>query len=179
MSTSYDQSSFQIRPRFTLTSHASVAEICSRYKAILITKQGPFAGKVRHGYISVYPSEDQRHYWSPHLSITIESDEDNPDTTILRGLYGSAPSVWTMFVFFYAIMALAIVIITVIGLANRSIGESSSILWALPLLFILAASIFATSYFGQRKGHDQIEIIDEFFMTIYDDINKRTTKKTK
>jgi len=76
-------------------------------------------------------------------------------------------------------MALAIVIITVIGLANRSIGESSSILWALPLLFILAASIFATSYFGQRKGHDQIEIIDEFFMTIYDDINKRTTKKTK
>jgi len=174
MSTSYDNSKFQIRPSFNLTSHASVEDICSRFKVILLTKNGDFSGKVRHGYISLFPAPHNSHYWSPHLSVIVEEDEDDPNQTVLRGLYGPAPNVWTMFVFFYAIIALATVIISVIGLANRSLGESSAILWALPVLLLILISIYATSYFGQRKGHEQIEIIDEFFMTIFADINKNT-----
>lgn len=173
MSTSINPSEFHIRPRFALTSHASVDQVCSRYKVILMTKSGGFSGKVRHGYISLFPAEDNRHYWSPHLSVIVEEDEENPNLTVLLGLYGPAPSVWTMFVFVYAIIALATIIISVIGFANMSIGESGSILWALPMLVILLLSIYATSYFGQRKGHDQIRIIDEFFMTILEDINKK------
>lgn len=161
----------EIRPRFILTSKASVETICGRYKAILLTKQRPFSGKVRHGYISIIPSEEYRHYWSPHLSITVEPCEEDESLTLLKGLYGPSPSVWTMFVFIYAIVALTTVIITVIGLANISIDESGQILWALPFLVILFLSIYATSYLGQSKGKDQIKEIDEFFVTILSDIN--------
>ncbi len=173
MAKSIEKKEFQIRPRFTLSSKASVETICSRYKTILLTKQAPFLGKVRHGYISIVPSIEHQHYWSPHLSVTIEQDEENPEITLLKGLYGPSPSVWTMFVFFYAIIALATVIIAVIGMANMTIGESSSILWALPFLVIIFLSLYLTSYFGQRKGHDQIKNIDDFFMTILDDINRK------
>ena len=173
MSSSYYKSEFQIRPKFTLASHVSVEDICSRFKIILLTKSGDFSGKVRHGYISLFPAPHNSHYWSPHLSVTVEKNEDNPNITLLHGLYGPAPSVWTMFVFFYAILALVTVIVSVIGFANISIGESGNILWALPFLVILLLSIYAVTYFGQRKGHEQIDIIDEFFMTIMDDINKK------
>ena len=173
MSTSIHPSKFHIRPRFTLKSNASVDNICSRYKVILMTKNQVLSGKVRHGYISVFPSSDHMHYWSPHLSVTLEQDEENPNQTVIRGLYGPTPAVWTMFVFIYAIIALATVIIFIIGFANMSIGESGRILWALPILIILLLSIYATSYYGQRKAHDQIEIIDDFFMTIFEGINKK------
>lgn len=173
MSTANDKKEFGIRPRFTLTSNASIESICSRYKAILITKQKPFEGKVRHGYISVIPADDRRHYWSPHLSVTVEQSEDDENITLLKGLYGPAPAVWTMFVFFYAIIALATVIVAVIGFANMSIDESGKILWALPFFIILFLSIYATSYYGQLKGKDQIKEIDDFFLTILDDINRK------
>lgn len=167
---------FKIRPRFVMYSHATVDDICSRYKVILKTKGTPFTGKVRQGYISIFPNEDHHHYWSPHLSVIVEQDEENSDQTILRGLYGPSPAVWTMFVFIYAIFVLAFIIVTVIGLANKSIGESTMILWALPLLAILYLSIYATSYFGQRKGRQQLKIIDSFFMMVLDDINRMTPK---
>lgn len=164
---------FNIRPRFTLYSSATVESICSRYKVILMTQNGSFEGKVRHGYISIFPSTHHKHYWSPHLSVTVEVDEDNSNQTILRGLYGPAPGVWTLFIFIYAIIALATVIISVIGLANITLGESGSILWLLPILISLLLSIFATSYFGQRKGRSQTKTINDFFMTILEDINKK------
>lgn len=173
MASLIEKPEFQIRPRFTLTSKASIESICARYKTILLTKQAPFQGKVRHGYISIVPSIEHQHYWSPHLSVTVEEDEDDPTITLLKGLYGPSPAVWTMFVFFYAIIAVATVIIAVIGFASMSIGESYSILWALPVLIILFLSLYLTSYFGQLKGHSQIEIIDEFFMNVYEDINKK------
>ena len=173
MSTIKDTKVPEIRPRFTLTSNASIEAICSRYKAILITKQKPFEGKVRHGYISIIPTEVQRHYWSPHLSIVVEQSEEDENVTLLKGLYGPSPSVWTMFVFFYAIITLVTVIVTIIGFANLSIDESGKILWALPFLIILILSIYVTSYFGQLKGKDQIEEINHFFLTILEDINRK------
>lgn len=175
MSSATNRKEFGIRPRFTLTSKSSVESICSRYKAILLTKQKPFEGKVRHGYISIIPSEEHRHYWSPHLSIIVEKSEENEKVILLKGLYGPAPAVWTMFIFFYAIIALATVIIAVIGFANMSIGESGKILWALPFLIIIFLSIYATSYYGQQKGKDQIKMMDDFFLTIYNDINHKRT----
>lgn len=157
---------FHIRPRFTVLSHESVEEVYHRFKTALSDKEAPFQGKVRLGYVSIYPKLEDHHYWSPHLSVIIEPEDENPEVTMLRGLYGPSPAVWTMFVFIYAIMALALVIVTVIGFANMSIDEPGTILWAVPVLLFLLASIYLTSHFGQQKGHGQIEAIDSWFDSI-------------
>ena len=93
------------------------------------------------------------------------SDSDSVKTD-LSVLYGPAPNVWTMFVFFYAIIALLIVIAGVIGLANRSIGESGVVLWAIPVLVLIFASMYGVSYIGQKKGHDQVEGIYHFMKSV-------------
>ena len=162
MSVISQKTGFQIRPRFEVSSHYTVEEIQNIMKKALKSGEAPCDGKVRFGYVSLYPHEADHHYWSPHLSVTIEEIPDE-DGSLLRGLYGPSPAVWTKFVFVYAIIALAAVIATVIGFANMALGESSIILWAVPGLILLFASMYLVSSIGQKKGHDQIEDIHHFF----------------
>ena len=162
MSVISEKTGFQIRPRFEVNSQHTVSEIEDIMRKALKSEEAPCTGKVRYGYVSMYPKDEDHHYWSPHLSVTIEENQEG-EGTLLRGLYGPSPAVWTMFVFIYGIIALSIVIVTVIGFANMSIDESGQILWIVPLLILAFASMYLTSSIGQKKGHDQIEDIHHFF----------------
>jgi len=162
MSILSQKTGFQIRPRFEVTSSYKVAELQDIMKQALKSEEAPCAGKVRFGYLSLFPSESDQHYWSPHLSVTIE-EHPTEDGSLLRGLYGPSPAVWTMFVFVYAIIAIAIVIVMVIGFANMTIDESGAILWAVPFLILLLGSMYLVSSIGQKKGYNQIEDIHHFF----------------
>jgi len=162
MSIISQKTGFQIRPRFEVSSDYQVAELELLLKQALKKDNAPCSGQVRYGYVSLFPSEKDKHYWSPHLSVTIE-EHSSLNGSLVRGLYGPSPAVWTMFVFVYGIIAVAIVIALVIGFANLSIGESSVILWAVPLLILILGSMYLVSSVGQKKGHNQIENIHHFF----------------
>ncbi len=162
MNSPTDPQAFHLRPRFSFESHRPINEICEHFKNTLQKPDAEYSGKVRTGFVSLYPKQEDRHYWSPHFSLTMDESEDVEGQTDISGIYGPAPEVWTMFVFFYAIIGLSIVIVSVIGFANRSIGESGAILWLIPVLVIIFASMYSVSYFGQKKGHDQVEGIYKF-----------------
>lgn len=162
MSVISQKTGFQIRPRFEERTSQSIEDVSAAFRTELSEGTCPFNGKVKHGYVSLYPKDKDRHYWSPHFSMTMEADEDDPETTVLYGLYGPSPPVWTLFVFVYSFLALFVVIVAVIGFANRSIGDSGAILWLLPVLLLMLASLYFVSYFGQKKGHDQIEDIHHY-----------------
>lgn len=162
MSIISQKTGFQIRPRFEIPSKYNISELEEIVRQALKSEEAPCDGKVRYGYVSLFPSESDHHYWSPHLSVTIE-EHPTEGGSLLRGLYGPSPAVWTMFVFVYAIIAISIVIVLVIGLANISINESGVILWAIPILVLLFASMYLVSSIGQKKGHNQIEDIHHFF----------------
>lgn len=151
---------FQVRPRFTLDSLLSPEEFRNRLSDGLAREDARCVGKVKRDFASFAPLPEIIHYWSPHLSISYEANTDG--STNIRGLYGPSPHVWTMFVFFYAIIGFATVIITVIGLANMSIDNSGMILWLLPVLILAFMSLYIVSYTGQRKGHDQVEDLHRF-----------------
>ena len=161
-----DPQAFHVRPRFSLVSDKSVDEICTLFRVELDNPNAKYNGHVRNGYVSIYPNKEEKHYWSPHLSISLEASEIIPEKTNISGLYGPSPEVWTMFVFFYAIIGLALVIITIIGFANRSVGESGAVLWMIPILLLAFISMFAVSYFGQKKGHKQVKELYQFMESI-------------
>lgn len=162
MSVISQKTGFQIRPRFEIASDYQVDELENIMRKAIKSDEAPCDGKVRFGYVSMFPKEEDHHYWSPHLSVTIEEHPEQ-EGSLLRGLYGPSPAVWTMFVFVYGIIALSFVIVLVIGFANLSIDESGAILWIAPFLLGLFASMYLVSSIGQKKGHDQIEDIHHFF----------------
>lgn len=151
---------YRVRPRFQVFINSYPQDIFSKIKTSLDQQGAPCRGKMTPpSYANLYlPFEDQ-HYWSPHLSLTFE-DKDNG--CLLKGLYGPRPAVWTMFVFFYSIIAFAILVTILIGISYTILGLSASMLWLVPILVLIFLSLYAVSYLGQKKGHHQMIILHEF-----------------
>ncbi|MBT8190860.1 MAG: hypothetical protein HKN67_03165 [Saprospiraceae bacterium] len=152
-------SAHQIRPRFQIDIDSGIKEIEDKIKDALQEEDATCLGRVDHGFVRLMlPYEDQ-HYWSPQLSLNLL---ENGDKTHIRGLYGPSPSVWTMFIFFYALIGLAILVILIFGTSYISLDQSGAILWLIPVLVLIFASLYLVSFFGQRLGHDQIVILHNF-----------------
>ncbi len=150
---------FRIRPRFLVETHESMDAISEKINADLSIKNSECKGKIAHGYGTIeIPVKDQ-HYWSPQLTLTIEETENGSS---IRGLYAPRPAVWTMFVFFYAVLGFALLIITIIGFSNLSLKLSGSILWLVPILSVIITSLYLVSFFGQKLAHDQMVTLHNF-----------------
>ena len=118
-------------------------------------------GLATTGFAKIRIPLSERHYWSPQLTVMME-DLEEEEGTLIRGLYGPAPAVWTMFVFFYALIGFAIVVISVIGFSRLSLDMSAKILWLVPVLFVILLWLYLVSFFGQKIGHDQMETLHAF-----------------
>jgi len=150
----------RIRPRIHLETPLSPDEINNRIRKQLKEEGKLCSGRSTKGFATICPPESEQHFWSPQLTITLESNED--DKTHIRGLYGPKPSVWTMFVFFYAAIGFAIMIISMIGLSYWTLGKPATILWLVPILLIVFLSLYLVAYFGQRLGHKQMTNLHRF-----------------
>ena len=149
----------RVRPRFQIEVPYNMEELVTRIQARLDQEDAPCKGRVYHGYASFRPPFKEQHYWSPQLTLSMEELEEG---TLLRGLYGPRSEVWTMFIFFYGIIAFAIMVIAIIGFSNMSLGESGMILWLLPVLVIVFLSLYLVAYFGKKMGNDQILMLHHF-----------------
>lgn len=150
-----------VRPRFKIYLPNTIEDLTKKIKDSLRTPKVQCRGKVIHGHITLFMPEEQQHYWSPQLSINIE-DNDEGEGSVLRGLYGPRPSVWTMFVFFYAAIGFAIMVISIIGFSRLTLEKSATILWFIPALCILFLTLYLVAYFGRKLGHDEMETLHVF-----------------
>ena len=149
----------RVRPRIRVTTAKSSEEITSTIKQRLTSGVCSCEGQVTSNFATIYPPEEHQHYWSPQLTITLEEENG---TTLIRGLYGPKPAVWTMFIFFYSFIGFATLIALMVGLSYWSLGISSSIFWFVPGLLLLFLSLFLVAYFGQRFGQKQMTRIHRF-----------------
>ncbi|GAB4254527.1 MAG: hypothetical protein Kow0027_20670 [Saprospiraceae bacterium] len=153
--------SYRILPRFQVESPLTAEEVIGRLKKGLEEEGAKVVGVAKHGYAALKIPPEIRHYWSPQLSLSIENLEDKKGC-LIRGLYGPAPNVWTLFIFFYALVGLAFLGVLLVGVSYLTVGMDASILWWALVLAGVLASIYLVSYFGQRLGHDQMEILHNF-----------------
>ena len=159
-------SRFQIRPRFKHHISSTPEKFQNHFKHQLEKETATVIGFVNNSFGTIHLPINQQHYWSPQLSFTFEVSEETKEEIIIRGLYGPRPSVWTMFLFFYALITFAILIIAIIGLSYWSLGKSMLILWWIPILLIIYTSLFLVAYSGQKLGHQQMETLNDFFETV-------------
>lgn len=162
----------RIRPRFQIISPDTIQTIEAKTKDCVHREGSICQATVNHGFIKIFLPKKDQHYWSPQLTLNLEEDENG---TLVRGLYGPRPAVWTMFVFFYAVIAVAIMFIAIFGFSYISLGKSGAILWLLPVLILVFFSLYLVSYFGQKLGHDQMVTLHNFVedcldVKIYDNL---------
>jgi len=150
---------YKVRPRFKIETHYSVEELKKKLQEGLQQEDATCIGIVNPGYVTLYIPRQDQHYWSPQLNLTFEKTEKG---CVLRGLYSPRPVVWTMFVFFYAIIALAVLFIGVLGLSYLMLDKPASILWLVPALIVIFLSLYLVAFFGQKLGEKQMIILHDF-----------------
>lgn len=159
---SIDSSITHIRPRFNFTVPYSEQEVLNRITGLIEASKDKIIGNVANNHIILDIPMDERHYWSPQLSFRLEPDPEDEKQTVVRGLVGPRPAVWSMFMFIYFFVGTIGFFIAMFGFSKWSLGEYSNLVLALPISILFMLTAYMSGKYGERLGHDQVEILKQF-----------------
>lgn len=159
-------SSFRIRPRFKHLVKEAQSDLENRIIHALKAANKSFEYDFRQGYINLKIHRQELHYWSPQLTLTFETTEEG---TIVRGLYGPNPNVWTVFFFGYVSLAFLFVVAAMWGFARWNLGLSAEILWSLPVFAAFELGLYLIAQFGQKIGAEQMFRLHLFYEQVVHD----------
>ncbi len=145
--------SFRIRPRFKQLRNENPEQIEDALKKEIQRQNNRFTGIFLPGHITIKINQQQRHFWSPQLSLSL--DQMN-DITIIRGLYGPNPTVWAIFFFGYAALGIILLIVGMLLLSQYSLGLSTGLWWVVPACIITALILYIIAQTGQKIGASQM-----------------------
>jgi hypothetical protein len=149
-----------MRPRFVFQTTCPHAAVLDRLRARLKAPDAPCTGATypNHALLKIHAAE--QHFWSPQLSLDFEPLPDG--TTRVRGLFGPHPSVWTLFMATYAVLAFAGLGALLYGYATWSLGQGAAALWGAPVALALGGLVYLLALVGQHLGYDQMEMQRRF-----------------
>lgn len=157
-----DSSITHIRPRFKIVSTESAEQLIERFKKLMEERRGLVKARLIDNHIVLDIIDKDSHYWSPQMNFRIEEDEYNPGTSIIAGLIGPTPKVWTMFVFIYAALAIAGFFISSHGVSQWMLDKYSHTIWAFPIAIVLMFTAYLAGREGESLGADQVEFLKQF-----------------
>ena len=90
----------------------------------------------------------KQHFWSPQLHLEINKEYDKKGSMIY-GLFGPNPTVWTMFMFFHFLVAGLFLAFGIWAYVNWALSDNYSLQIFATLFMII---IWFALYFGGRLG---------------------------
>ena len=148
-----------MRPVFAVEVALPPDELMSRIRQRLSDPSSRCRGGTVDNHAELFVSEDEAHFWSPWLSISVEASESGG--SLVRGRFGPRPHVWTGFMFAYFSLGTATVFGAIWGLSQWSLGMAPDLLWSVPAGLLACALVYVASLVGQRMGADQMRELRE------------------
>ena len=152
-----------LRPRFKIERTETDEQLLLKFKSNLNDGNCKYCNKIVDNHIFVDIPVKENHFWSPqlHLEIVKESEE----LTMIKGLFGPKPQVWTLFMFLHLVVGALFLIFSIIWYVRWTLEANT----LLPMFITLALPIiwFGLYFYGRwgrRKGKPQIEELQQFLM---------------
>ena len=157
----------EIRPRFRRVAGITPEEFTHRMRAALEQHRAEVRGSINDNYFSLRLPQEEQHFWSPVLTISVHPNEQGAS---IRGLCGPRPSVWLMFVFFYAFLGFVALIVMVMGFSQMNLGLQAGILWLLPVIGLIVALMYLSARAGQRLAREEMHRLFVVYQTAMTDV---------
>jgi hypothetical protein len=155
-------SSFRIRPVFSQVVEFAPDEVRERIvQTVERDGGGQFEVKNFPNFVCLRIREEDRHFWSPRLNLSIEESADGH--TRIEGTYGPNANVWGLFLYGYLLIGSLGLFAGVFGFAQWMIGMRPWGFWILGGLGCLATALYATAQFGQKLGARQMFMIHQAY----------------
>ncbi|MFQ5583831.1 MAG: hypothetical protein ACE5GL_05295 [Calditrichia bacterium] len=146
----------QIRPSFKLVISLSPGKTVERIRDQIKKHEGKVASTVMNNYIILSIPPEKEHFWSPRLTVEVDEHEKG---SVVRGLFGPRPSVWTMFAGFYFSVIILGTVGLIFGLVQWSLKMTPYGLWAVPAAIVLLAVAYGIALSGQNLGLAQMHLL--------------------
>ena len=112
-----------------------------------------------HVFIRLPKHEQQ--FWSPQLHLEI--NEVDGKTSMLHGLFGPNPTVWTLFMFLHFLVAGLFIAFGIWTYTNWTLNNSFALQMGLMLLMIVAwFALYFAGRVGRTKGKDEMRKLYHF-----------------
>ncbi len=145
--------SFRIRPRFRYTTDSCPEQVKKEMEQKIKDTHQSFTSQCVQGHLIVKIKKEYQHYWSPQLDIVFSKQEEG--NTLIRGLYGPNPAIWTLFIFLYSSIILSISFLAIYEGCQYNLGMIDSFSWTIPILLAIGVFLYFVSQFGQKLGAEQ------------------------
>ena len=161
--TTQKNSDIHLRPRFKMDFNVSQQNLISKFEENLKDGECKYCSKIVDGHIVIDVPIEENHFWSPQLNIEIEKIED--EKTIVKGLFGPKPQVWTLFMFFHFAIAIAFIGFSIMAYVKWTLKSD----YSFPLVMVITLPIiWVLMYFfgriGKKTGHQQMDELHQFMM---------------
>ncbi|MBL4747211.1 MAG: GTP-binding protein [Flavobacteriaceae bacterium] len=164
-----ERSNVHLRPRFRDEFTISPDELLLKFKNAIHQDSFQLKGTVIGSHVVLDVPASENHFWSPQLNISIEKGVDSP--TILRGLFGPKPHIWTFFMFIHFAVAIAFIGFGIMAYVKMNLGKSFEIPLAvcafMPVIWLV---LYLIGQLGRRRGRCQMILLNNFMNDVIDGV---------
>jgi ABC-type multidrug transport system fused ATPase/permease subunit len=154
-----------LKPRFKIACDESVEIIMEKFKKAFDSSNCDYCNKIVDHHIVIDVPKKEDHFWSPQLHLEVEEDENN--TTVIKGLFGPKPQIWTFFMFIHFAVAVTFIVFFVVAYVNWSLKQDFSLALAMcismPIFWVV---LYVLGQLGKKKGYQQMIELDNFVKKI-------------
>lgn len=167
MDTSFDNqlNKILLKPRFVLHHGEDKKVVLEKFKKAFERVETTLRGKVVGDHIVIDVANADAHIWSPQLQLEIVENDDK--TSVIKGLFGPKPQLWTLFMFIHFGVALAFAVFVTMLYTDLSLGQDHTLSMiltiAMPILWML---FYLFGRWGKKKGHGQMVELDDFMKKV-------------
>ncbi|MBT8485927.1 MAG: hypothetical protein HKO59_14905 [Phycisphaerales bacterium] len=136
-----------IRPRFKMVVPGTVDEQIALVAAAVARQNSRCVSRVLGNHVEITVVREDRHRWSPCVQLEFRTSDEG---TIVDGLIGPHPNVWTLFAFVNITILSAIGLGLMLGLVQLSLGQTAWGLWTVLGGTVLLAASYLASQVGRR-----------------------------
>lgn len=153
----------RMRPRFRLSVPGTAEEVVARLESELADPGCPCRGTVAEGHrvVELRPAEEERHFWSPILSVTVAEDPEGGGS-LVHGLVGPDASLWTLFAMSYMGLLTLLVFVGTLGLVQWGLSMRPWGLYSVPLPLLALIGLYGLSLIGRRLAAPQTTMLRAF-----------------
>ena len=155
----------RLRLRFYKDVPETVDAIREKFEKFKINCTDDCHLKIKHNHIWMNVPESKREYWSPHLHLELETNENKE--THIRGLFGPEPTLWTLFMFLHFMVAGIFIVFGAIAYSNYILKIPTTFDLIVMLLMVI---VWFLLYFIAKqirfKGNGQMNELEANFLEI-------------
>ncbi|MCD6543705.1 MAG: ABC transporter ATP-binding protein [Flavobacteriaceae bacterium] len=151
-----------LKPRFKIKVDEDKEIVMDRFRDNLKDINCKYCSKIVDNHIVIDVPKEEEHFWSPQLHVEVENEKEQ---TIVKGVLGPQPKIWTFFMFLHFAVAIAFFVFFVMFYTKWSLKQDyifSMIMFiAMPVIWLL---LYFVGQLGKKFGYDQMVELHDFLM---------------